>query len=927
MFQATKSHKDSIQTQSQEDSLLEDELTNLPDKNIQKKSLQFFEESTHAWLENSPVCTKIVDPDLNLQYMSSSGIDDLKIKDINEYYGQPYPLSFYPDSFKIPMIKNLMQAKETGEIMTQEAYVLDVEGEKIWYHSTLVPVFDVKNQLEYIMVVSMNITEKKQSEITIKRELNEMEAMFKLRTAELYQSEERFSLAMKGANDGLWDWNIETNDVYYSPRWKSMLGYEENELDNNFSSWESLVHPDDKKNVLKKVQDYLAGRVNSFSVEMRMRHKNGKHIYILSRAFLVHCNSDKKPVRLVGTHVEITERKKNENFSKRNTEILEMIAIGRPASEIYDSIALMYEERHPGMRCSLLELHGRILIHGGAPSMPKEYCDAINGLENGPEIGSCGSSTYKGKRVVVENIETDPKWKNIKSAALPHGLRSCWSEPIKHSSGKVLGAFGMYYNYPGLPNESESNDLLSAARLAGIIMERDQDQKRIRQLAYSDELTGLASRAHFYQYINNLIKAAEQHGRLFSLLYIDLDDFKSVNDSLGHYFGDQLLKEVARRLESISCDIEFVARLSGDEFCMIVEKDSDDISFVSNLAERCLDIISQPVELSSRRHTSTCSIGIANYPDDGTDTSELLKAADTSLYFAKEQGKNTFAFYRPQFTQEAEYRFKFEQYLREAIEKQQLSLVYQPQVHLRSGEIIGVEALSRWNHPDLGQVSPVYFIDVAERIGMIKPLTEWVLRTACRQAIFWKKAGIPSLRVAVNISPSHFLDKDIVPLISHILDETGMNPNELELEVTERVVQTNPENFLIFQELKDLGVLVAIDDFGTGYSSFSSLKHIKFDGLKIDKYFLDDMCDDSESQLLVGSMINMGHILGYGITAEGIETSEQLDLLKEIDCDTGQGYFFSKPVSSEDITKLLTRDTVNYEEVTPTVFEKKYCDR
>ncbi|MFY0609886.1 MAG: PAS domain-containing protein [Hyphomicrobiaceae bacterium] len=288
----------------------------------------------------------------------------------------------------------------------------------------------------------------------------------------LRESEERFSLAMRGANDGLWDWNFETDEVYYSPRWKSMLGYEEDELESNLSTWSELVHPDDKDRILKKVQDYVAGGLTSFEAEMRMRHKDGHDVHILSRAFLETRKEDDKAVRLVGTHVDITERKKAQVFDEKYAGILEMIATGQPASTIYDAIALMYEARHPGLRCSMLELHGNVLLHGGAPSLPQEYCEAVNGLVNGPDIGSCGTATYTGKRVLVENIETDHKWADIKHVALPHGMRCCWSEPIKNSSGKVLGAFGMYYNYPTLPNDAELADLQSASRLAGIIMER-----------------------------------------------------------------------------------------------------------------------------------------------------------------------------------------------------------------------------------------------------------------------------------------------------------------------------------------------------------------------------------------------------------------------------------------------------------------------
>ncbi|MEW8100975.1 MAG: EAL domain-containing protein [Candidatus Thiodiazotropha endolucinida] len=727
---------------------------------------------------------------------------------------------------------------------------------------------------------------------------------------ELFLREERLTLALKGANDGLWDWNLETDEVYYSRQWKSMLGYEEGELAHHLDTWASLVHPDDKDRVLKTVEDHLSGNADSFEVEMRMRHKDGHEIVVLSRAFLVNRTSDGKAMRLVGTHVDITERKKTESYLAKNAEILEMIATGKPAPMIYDQIALMYEGRHPGMRCSMLELEDGKLLHGGAPSLPKEYCDAVHGLEYGPSVGSCGTSTYSGHRVLVENIETDPKWAKIKHIALPHDMRCCWSEPIKNSSGKVLGAFGMYYNHPALPNDEELEDLKSAARLAGIVMERDQAQKRIRELAYKDELTGLASRVRFYQQLEESIKLSDRSGRRFALLYVDLDDFKGVNDSLGHDAGDLLLKDIAKCLKSVSREIDFVARLSGDEFCIIV-KDVDDDYAAAHVAQRCLDMISEPIELSARKFTPSCSIGIAHYPDDGEDLSTMLKAADTSLYSAKEHGKNQYAFYRPELTHRAEHRFRVEQALREAVEKQQLSLVYQPQIMMQTGEIIGVEALSRWNHPQLGQVPPTEFIATAERIGMIKPLTEWVLRTACNHAVACRKAGLPAVRMAVNISPNHFLDKDFVSLINRVIEETGMIPTELELEVTENVVQTNPENLNVFRELKDLGVLIAIDDFGVGYSSFASLKHLTADYLKIDRHFVNDMLSDDETQLLIASMIDLGHKLQHRIIAEGVETADQFDVLNNLGCDTAQGYLFSKPVDADEIRQILNSNVDN----------------
>lgn len=295
------------------------------------------------------------------------------------------------------------------------------------------------------------------------------------------QNEERLSLALQGAKDGIWDWNLETDEVYYSPGWASMLGYGTSEIAASIDTWASLVHPEDREYTLGKVQDYIAKKEPAFEVEMRMRHKKGHWVYVLSRAFLANHEVDDKPSRLVGTHVDITERKNTEHFIRETSSILEMIATGVPASEIYDSIARLYESQHAGMRCLLLIREGKFLRLGGAPSLPKEYCEAIDGIEFGPSIGACSAATYSGQTTIIEDIETHPNWHSLKHLALPHGLRSCWSEPIKNASDEVLGALTMYFNYPALPNEQELSDLRSAARLASIVINRDRSDNEISQ--------------------------------------------------------------------------------------------------------------------------------------------------------------------------------------------------------------------------------------------------------------------------------------------------------------------------------------------------------------------------------------------------------------------------------------------------------------
>ncbi|MDH5601637.1 MAG: EAL domain-containing protein, partial [Gammaproteobacteria bacterium] len=448
------------------------------------------------------------------------------------------------------------------------------------------------------------------------------------------------------------------------------------------------------------------------------------------------------------------------------------------------------------------------------------------------------------------------------------------------------------------------------------ITRQHANQQRIQELAYKDELTGLASRAYFYMHAEEIIKSAHRRNESFSLLYIDIDNFKDVNDSLGHHAGDILLKEIGSRFSSILRESDFIARISGDEFCILLDNEcnnsglsssvciSEFNEYAAHIAERCLIKINEPVDLEQKIIRPTCSIGIAHYPEDGKEVPTLLKAGDSALYAAKERGRNCFAFYRPELTEMAETRLQLEQDLRQAIRNKQLILHYQPQIDVKTNSIYGVEALIRWEHPDKGLISPVDFIPVAERIHLINEIGEWVTRTACHQVMEWHKQGMPMLQVAVNISPIHFLDPSIVDMVENILQQSNLSAEYLELEVTESVVQTSEENLNTFALLQKLGVKIAIDDFGTGYSSLSSLKHLPINSLKVDKLFVDDIEDDKDSAELVKSIIQIAHNLDLSVVAEGVEHKGQLTMLSEMECDIYQGYYFCKPLPAEEILKL-----------------------
>jgi len=434
-----------------------------------------------------------------------------------------------------------------------------------------------------------------------------------------------------------------------------------------------------------------------------------------------------------------------------------------------------------------------------------------------------------------------------------------------------------------------------------------ESEKRIRQLAYSDELTGLASRAYFHNHLDDVIKASHRRSERFALLFIDLDGFKNVNDSLGHDAGDTLLKVIAKRMQDLVRDTDFVARISGDEFCILVDNVSDQYG-AAYVADRCLEEMNEPVNLGRQTVRPRCSIGIAYFPDDGEDSRALLKAADSAMYAAKQGGKHRYVYYQPEFTEKAEDRLRIEQDLRQTLDNDELELYYQPQVDLASGRMTGVEALVRWNHPTRGLLPPGEFIDIAERIGFIKPLGQWVMKTACQQAALWRDMGLPELQLAVNISTSHFLDTDFVDTVARVLADSGFPAALLQLEVTESVTQPTSSNVSVFTRLQEMGVKIAIDDFGTGYSSLASLKHLPIDCIKIDRLFIKDMLQNPKSSILLGTIIGAAHALGHAIVAEGVEDEDQVKVLSALGSDLIQGYHFSRPVPAQEIPDLAQVD-------------------
>jgi diguanylate cyclase (GGDEF)-like protein len=457
--------------------------------------------------------------------------------------------------------------------------------------------------------------------------------------------------------------------------------------------------------------------------------------------------------------------------------------------------------------------------------------------------------------------------------------------------------------------------LLSGAVLD--VTELRQAQDKILELASYDALTGLHNRSVFSSAVDRAIKRAQKFNHTGAVLFLDLDNFKRINDTFGHGVGDLLLKVVAKRLtksarasdrndngESNS-EAHLISRFGGDEFTILIPHVKD-ASEAKVIADRILDNIGRRVSLAGHELVITPSIGIALFPQDGTEVESLLKNVDAAMYHVKHGGKNSYEMFAHSMNIVSKRRLQIEAHLRHAIDNKELYLVYQPQISLHSGKIIGVEALLRWDSPLLGAVSPVEFIPVAEETGLITPIGEWVLFEACQQAQVWRDEALPPVRMAVNLSVRQFARQNLESVVQSTLLKTGLPVRYLELEITENMLMDDVEGSVdTLHRLKDLGVCLAIDDFGTGYSSLSYLKRFPIDRLKIDRSFITHVTTNTEDASVTQAIIAVAHSLGLSVTAEGVESADQLAFLNENKCEEVQGYYFSKPVSANDIKRLL----------------------
>jgi diguanylate cyclase (GGDEF)-like protein/PAS domain S-box-containing protein len=611
---------------------------------------------------------------------------------------------------------------------------------------------------------------------------------------------------------------------------------------------------------------------------------------------------------VAGISHDITERKMAESLRIGQAEILEMIAMSAPLDKVLERIVKLLESqlKWASGAIQLIDESGTQLRHGAAPSMPKCYAKAMEGRHIGPNMGPCGIAAYERKTIVCHDVLTDPQWTHYKELARQVNVRSCWSTPILSSNGALIGTFAVYAKEPRTPTPAEARLIGIATHTAGIAIERKRAEDRIQFLATHDALTGLPNRALLEDRLSQAILHAKRDGRWVTVLFADIDNFKFVNDSLGHNAGDELLKTIAKRMHDCIRATDTVVRLGGDEFVIVLSDQPTNGEAVSQTVRKLQEAVSAPIRLEGHDVTITASLGIANYPEDGGDVDALLGNADAAMYRAKEIGRDNFQFYTPELNTKVHNKFLLQEELRGAVARSEFVLHYQPQVDLRNGQVFAVEALVRWNHPRLGLVTPLKFIPMAEDTGLIVPIGDWVLNEACRQNKAWQEAGLAPMAVCVNVSARQFKEKNLVARVAKALKQSGLDAKYLEIEVTESLIMQDLDLAIAtMNDLQRLGVQLSIDDFGTGYSSLSALKTFPVSRLKIDKSFIDGLLANENDKAVTSAVISLGQKLNLRVIAEGVENDAQATMLRNINCDEMQGYLFSRPLPADGIEALL----------------------
>lgn len=672
----------------------------------------------------------------------------------------------------------------------------------------------------------------------------------------LQANEHRLRLALDASGDGLWDWDYRREQAYFSESYAALLGLTPQQFGNSRQDWLERVHPDDRSAAQQRLDALEAPEADPvYDNTYRMRHADGSYRWLHARGRFIR-DARGQPARFIGVTSDITQQRIDDDNLRLGAAMLEVTQEGVVVTDAQQRII------HVNPAFTRITGYSRDEALGQHPSMLKS--------------GRHDSSFYKTlwQHLREHGIWSGEVWNRRKSGEIYpqwHCIRA-----VRNGAGQISHFLAVFTDITALK----------------------RSQRELDYLAHHDPLTGLPNRLLFNERVEHAIEAADAD-KPGAVLLIDLDHFKHINESLGHNVGDQLLKTVGQRLQNAVPAGLTLARLGGDEFALLLER-INDAAHAARLAQSLLESLEEPFLFNEHELYISASIGVSLFPEDATNVEQVLRNADSALFKAKSSGRENYAFYEQELTDYARQRVELTAALRQALDEQELRVHYQPLHDLADGRLIGFEALVRWAHPERGLVPPGEFIPIAEDTGMIGAIDLWVLERACRQMVTWNTQGHAPLTVAVNISSRLFTHGALDQRVAQVLRETGLPAQQLELEVTESAVMEDPAAALtLLERLRDLGVRLAIDDFGTGYSSLARLKRLPVNKLKLDQSFVRGLPNDPDDAAIAGAVIALGHSLGLTVLAEGIETTAQVDFLRSLGCDAGQGYHFGRPLAPE----------------------------
>lgn len=710
----------------------------------------------------------------------------------------------------------------------------------------------------------------------------------------------QLSIVVDSSDNAIFISSADREVVYVNSGFTRMLGYRLEEL-RGIRPSELLSGPHTDPSLDQRINHAISAG-EGLQTEVLLYTKSGRPLWLSTAINPVH-DEDGALLGLVSVLSDITRTKMHQVL---HNKVLDALVHEWAVTDVMTLICREVEHIAPELTVSIITVDSEGLMRAlASPSLPEAWARKIDGMAIGPRAGICGAAAWRGRAVLVKDIASDPLCANTRHLTSPLGLRACWTHPIKSSSGRVLGTLSFYYRENRGPDELHERLADTCLHLCSLTLEREQTNERVHQLAFYDTLTGLPNRIMFSAKAEQALANVAQANGTAAVLFIDLDRFKRVNDAQGHAAGDGLLRDVAARLSEELGGINIVGRQAGDEFVAVLPMCSAEQA--GSVAERLLGAIATPTAAGLMTLHPSASIGVAMFPDDGRDIDLLVRHADMAMYRAKSDGGGGFRFFSVDMNRLAQERVSLETALRDALRLDQLQLQYQPQVGGGDErQLYGVEALLRWHHADLGVIPPSRFVPVAEECGLIAELSLWVLRQACKQMADWRHRGIDIPRVSVNISAINFREPALSLQIAGLLDEHGLSPDDLTLEITESVMlDPDPDVLENIEAIYVLGVRLSLDDFGTGYSSLSHLHRLPISELKLDQSFVRDIDTSAIARTLTSSVLRIGESLGMKVVAEGVETESQHRFLTEQRFPVLQGYLFSPPLRPAPLEQWL----------------------